>query len=43
MVTLVLEKFDDGVFGEIQLSREGMNGFLIRVETYIVDKALKDT
>lgn len=43
VVALVLEELDDGVLGEIQLSREGVDGFLIRVEPHIMDKALQDT
>lgn len=42
MVPLVLEELDDGVFGEIQLSGEGVDGFLVGVEPHVVDKALED-
>lgn len=42
MVPLVLEELDDGVFGEIQLGGECVDGFLVRIEAYIMDEALKD-
>jgi hypothetical protein len=42
VVPLVLEELDDGVFGEIQLGRERVDGFLVGVEAYVMDKALQD-
>lgn len=42
VVPLVLEELDDRVLGEIQLGREGMDGFLVRVEAHVVDEALQD-
>lgn len=42
VVPLVLEELDDGVFGEIQLGREGVDGFLVGVEAHVVDEALQD-
>lgn len=43
VVPLVLEKLDDGVFGEIQLSRKSVDSFLIGVEAHIMNEALEDT
>lgn len=43
MVPLVLEELDDGVLGEIQLGREGVDGFLVGVEADVVDETLQDT
>ena len=42
VVPLVLEELDDGVFGEIQLSRKSVDGFLVRVQAHIMDEALED-
>lgn len=42
VVPLVLEELDDGVFGEIQLSRKSVDGFLVRVQAHVMDEALED-
>lgn len=42
VVPLVLEELDDGVFGEIQLGRKGVNSFLIGVQAHIMNKTLED-
>lgn len=43
VVALVLEELDDGVFGEVQLSRQGVDGLLVRVQTHVLDEALEDS
>lgn len=39
---LVLEEFDDGVFGQVQLCRERVYGLLVRIQTHVLDEALQD-
>lgn len=39
---LVLEELDDSEFGQVQLSREGVNGLLVGVEAHVLDEALQD-
>lgn len=43
MVPLVLEELDNGVFGEVKLCRQGVNGLLVWVQANILDEALQDT
>lgn len=42
VVPLVLKELDDGVFGEIELGRQGVDGFLVGVQAYVVNKALEN-
>lgn len=43
MVTLVLKELDDGVFGQVKLCWQGVDGLLIWVQANILDEALQDT
>lgn len=39
---LVLEELDDGVFGQVQLCRERVDGLLVRIQAHILNEALQD-
>lgn len=39
---LVLEELDDGVFGQVQLCRERVDGLLVRIQAHVLNEALQD-
>ncbi|TNN72203.1 hypothetical protein EYF80_017631 [Liparis tanakae] len=43
VVILAVEESTDGVFGQAQLSRQGVDGLLVWVEAHILNEALQDS